>query len=228
MKTLLLYFVTLVVGEESLPKNVPDALDVNRFHDGFASISPYTSTSPSFMPYTGEWTSDFDSRPHDDDSPLVTSSVVFQVDAKVRWNGSKLRVLEWGSYRFSAVGSWFDWNAETSAVGYECTWDATYGCCSYEYPHGKECLLQVPRIATVPYMHLVCCVGDGTYNLLSSATQERWIPFDEATMISTCFPVKNDITWKASLSGQLFCYANDSEGMYWNNHGTLTVTVQKV
>jgi hypothetical protein len=42
------------------------------------------------------------------------------------------------------------------------------------------------------------------------------------------FAIGNGVEWTAPESGELCCYANDVSTMYWNNKGSVTLTVTAV
>jgi hypothetical protein len=79
------------------------------------------------------------------------------------------------------------------------------------------------------------CGPDG-YDDPKLARYVRWRRFVSAkwfTLIGSVdgrheFVIGSGTTWKAPASGELRCYANDVAVMYWNNKGSVKLSVEQV
>ena len=84
-------------------------------------------------------------------------------------------------------------------------------------------------------MHLICGVGDYVSLLMEveesgSGGLQRYLPIEEEMVRETLFAVDNTITFEANPSqeGELICFANDADGLYYDNSGGVTVTVTRL
>jgi len=291
-----------VTGEVELPghandprglPNLPFSVDSNRISDGVSSISPWTSTGPSFPLYKGGTFTDPTSRQDHEGvtsvsrvqqgtcqtgsgayekaqarlASLVASSgglaalggsipldvatgewsgsqpdagakptKSFTVAAGERWNPSGFAIQPGETYTVSVSGSWQDLDGQltTNTMGYDATWNVRKKC----YEAGHQCrthLKQKLRFQRSNWMHLICGIGDYVTLMMEveedggSGGKKRYLPIKEEEIINTLFAVDNTITFEATpdQEGELICFANDAEGLYYDNLGSVTVTVTR-
>lgn len=135
-------------------------------------------------------------------------------------------------YHIEVIGDqrWVDGSIETSADGYAARYDAVSKC----YVAAGRCrsyLNSKLRVVTARanWMQLSCGIGEFVTLLqLVSENKDRMLPLQEDDFNDTLFAVGKSITFNASYSGELVCFANDSDSLYLNNKGSLTVTVRRV
>jgi len=48
---------------------------------------------------------------------------------------------------------------------------------------------------------------------------------NENEFLGTLFMVGGNKTFTAQATGELVCFANDAMGLYWNNEGSINVTI---
>merc|ERR1711988_1355249 len=76
---------------------------------------------------------------------------------------------------------------------------------------------------------LVCGIGNYISNLQDVALDlNRMMPLQEAEFGDSLFQVGRNVTFNASFTGELVCFANDANGLYFNNKGILNVTVSRL
>lgn len=178
------------------------------------------------------------------DDPAVVSalpkpSTTFQVYAAVKWNPSQFAIQEGERYSVVVKGNntgfaspqfWYDGGIRVNANGYSAYFDAISNCyialgrCR---PHLKK----KRRLPTENWMTLACGIGEFVRPIeeVQEGTEEsvRFVPLSESTLQQTVFVVGESLTFRASKSGMLICFANDAQTLYWNNHGALSVTATR-
>ena len=97
----------------------------------------------------------------------------------------------------------------------------------------RECLPMLmhhhARFPSQNWMSLVCCLGNVYTPLTLSAVAPRLMPTrDESLIMSHCMPMGSAKTFRAAITGELLCFANDAHGLYWNNHGTLSIRIKVI
>ena len=53
------------------------------------------------------------------------------------------------------------------------------------------------------------------------------MPLKEDELFPTLFAAGSSSTFVAADTGELICFANDHESLYWNNRGAVDVTVTR-
>jgi len=119
-------------------------------------------------------------------------------------------------------------------MGYDGSWNVrkkcfeTSGTC---YRHLK----QRKRWEASNWMHLVCGVGDYS-SLLTDVAEEgsksggkRYLPIAEEAVMGTLMAVDGTLSFTANpkQNGELICFANDSDGLYHDNSGGVSVTITR-
>lgn len=237
--------------------NLPYTVDSNRASDGLSSVSPLTSTAPSFPMHLGA-TSDvglraehfaakkqseqqqgvaaaFDGeyvseqRATSVDSSSVAPSTAFAVNASLRWNPTAFAVERGENYSVSVPGdqAWVDGFVKVDAAGYPAHYDAMSQC----WVAAGRCrpyLASRTRLRTARWFELVCGIGDFAWLLQEVAgATARYMPLREAAVSQTLFAVGLHATFTANHTGELVCFANDADHLYWNNQGTIHVVVER-
>jgi len=79
-------------------------------------------------------------------------------------------------------------------------------------------------------MHLVCGVGNFVTLLREVANGfDRFLPLDEMQLVDNLFAVDLSYTFTATPDqvGELVCFANDADGLYYDNMGAVNVTITR-
>lgn len=180
----------------------------------------------------------------------------FIVDAAVKWNPSDFAIQAGEIYSIttnmnnnmsffnysnpttiitnssnqSKNQTWNDGTIITNANGYSSHFDSKLNC----YFGKSQCrsyLKKRRRLAAVNWMSLVCGIGQYVIPLTEiqpgHENEIRWLPLDESVVGETIFYVGASITFQALFTGQLICFANDAFTEYWNNQGSIHVTVTR-
>eukprot|EP01038_Epipyxis_sp_PR26KG_P009633 gene9633-12971_t len=163
----------------------------------------------------------------------------FTVYAAIKWNPSDFAVQEGETYNITVFGSdqgyssqfWYDGGLRVNSEGYSSYFDAVSNC----YVGMGRCrphLKKKRRLPDANWMSLCCSIGQFVRPLTEvepgKEEQYRWMPLDEATLQETIFHVGQSVEFRAVYTGQLICFANDAHTLYWNNVGSLDVTVTRV
>jgi len=165
-------------------------------------------------------------------SKVGLPSESFLVDSAKRWNPSTFPIQQYELYRIEVFGDqrWVDGTIETSADGYASRYDAISKC----YIAGGRCrsyLKTKLRMAKAgsKWLQLMCGIGEYV-SLLQHVdeNQHRMMPLLEDKFIDTIFQVGKSIIINASYSGELVCFANDADTLYYNNKGVINVTVTRL
>ena len=61
-----------------------------------------------------------------------------------------------------------------------------------------------------------------------SQNKDRMMPLQEAEFSDSLMQVGQSLTFNSSFSWELICFANDANGLYFNNKGVLNVTVTRL
>jgi len=165
-------------------------------------------------------------------------SKVFEVDSRERWNPSGFAVQPGEAYKVTvaATETWRDSveqtdSAEvvTTTMGYDSQWSAAKKCYEAE-GQCRSYLRQKLRYANANWMHLVCGVGNFVTLLQEAAGgHDRFLPVKEEELLEGLFGVDLEYTFTAApgQAGELVCFANDADGLAYDNDGAVTVTVER-
>lgn len=163
----------------------------------------------------------------------------FTVRAALRWNPSDFAIQVGETYEVAVYGNdtgygdqfWNDGGIRVDAAGYSSYFDSVSNC----YVSLGRCrpyLKKRRRLPEANWMSLACAIGEYVRPLANieagKEAEYRWMPLDESALIGTMFNVGKATTFRAVYSGQLICFANDAYNLYWNNYGSLQVTVTRV
>lgn len=171
---------------------------------------------------------------------LPPPSTKFQVFAAVKWNPSNFAMQEGEKYNITAFAppdadytaqSWTDGGIRVKATGYNSYYDAVSNC----YVALGRCrgfLKMRRRLQTANWMSLICAIGEFVRPVQEvnpgSEDQTRFVPLDESRVQQTLFEVGLGVTnYLARHNGQLICMANDAHNLYWNNAGSIEVTITR-
>jgi len=166
-------------------------------------------------------------------------TLTFPVYAAIKWNPSDFAIQEQETYVISAKAppgayytdqTWTDGGIRVTADGYNSFYDAVSNC----YVALGRCrshLKKRKRLTTANWMTLVCAVGEFVRPVQEvdpgDVGGSRFVPLDESVVQKTLFAVGSETTFTAQNSGQLICFANDAHTLYWNNAGSLNVTITR-
>lgn len=156
----------------------------------------------------------------------------FSVDAAIKWNPSGFAVQEGEHYTISANNSqlWMDGLIQVNADGYDSYYDAVYGC-FMALGYCRSYLKKKKRF-DANWMALICGIGQFSRPLgpiqKGNESLTYFLPLDESFIQSTLFDVGLSVDFIASYTGELICFANDAQNLYWNNNGQLNVTATRV
>lgn len=158
---------------------------------------------------------------------LAGEMMQFSVFAREHWNETGIYLEKGAHYRFTAKGQWTDSNIKCGPGG---THDGKFHIGEVALVLGTtmgklENLLNknadmvgTKRFESYPWMSLIGVIancGNPGYD----GTPDKHQDF----LIGENCELKN-----ISRSGYLYCFANDSWEFYWNNHGSVTVTISRI
>jgi hypothetical protein len=163
----------------------------------------------------------------------------FTVYASVKWNPSGFAIQTGEMYSIEVEGSqggyssqfWTDGNIRANAEGYVAYFDAVSNC-HVALGRCRSHLKKKRRYLSANWMSLICSIGQFVRPLgavhKGNEAQTKWLPLDESRLLDTFFYVGQQTTFRAPNSGELICFANDAHNLYWNNAGSLNVTVTRL
>lgn len=166
-------------------------------------------------------------------SSLANPTSTFPVKAGARWNPSNFAIQPGESYRVEVLGSetWSDdsGSINVGSLGYDSKWNVRKKCYEAE-GQCRSYLRQRLRFPMSNWLHLICTVG--SYATLLHETLEdtqRYMPLKESSVIASMFAVDLVYNFTASPAdaGEIICFANDAEGLYYDNGGFINVTVTR-
>lgn len=160
----------------------------------------------------------------------------FAVYAAIKWNPSNFAIREGDYYNITVdngvdnVQYWYDGGLKVTSTGYESYFDSISSC----YVGLGRCrpyLKKKRRLTDSNWLSLCCAIGQYVRPLVETEPGKEYeytyLPLDESELIPTLFYVGNSISFRAAYTGQLICFANDANTLYWNNAGFLNVTVTR-
>jgi hypothetical protein len=127
----------------------------------------------------------------------VGQSVMVPVAARKSSNDTGLQVAAGQHYEFQTAGSWVDMWVTSDAGGYPTPW----------WSLGQRLGERFRRVPDAPWFALIGMVRAGTQSQL----------FIIGAASQVIMP----------MSGRLACFANDVPGFYWNNRGTVQLTIRR-
>jgi hypothetical protein len=128
-------------------------------------------------------------------------AIVVDVPAKAMWQATPVQVQPGDTLHFQASGRWFDAVIGCSADGY-----------SAPLFYGLNVLPRIP--------------DDGRYFRLMGRIVEDGVEPQHDDVAET-FAIGSQATRTFARAGELFVFANDHKGAYWNNWGSVTLTIEK-
>jgi hypothetical protein len=156
----------------------------------------------------------------------------FSVSAAIKWNPSGFAIQDGEYYSIVVENSqlWKDGGIEVNADGYESYFDAVSDC--YIAKNKCHSYLKKKRRFTANWMSLICGIGQFVHSLSAVRADNEaatdWLPLDESILLETLFYVGQSQTFWATHTGELICFANDADTLYWNNAGQLNVTASRM
>lgn len=165
-------------------------------------------------------------------------NITFTVHAALKWNPSEFAIQEGEIYNITVFGSqsgyseqfWSDGGLRINSVGYTSYYDPISDC----YVAMGRCREYLKRKRRVPegnWFSLACGIGQfvKALNPVLSGDEPnvKWMPLQESQLTKTQFNVGRTVQFRALYSGQLMCFANDAHSLYWNNKGSIEVTVTR-
>ena len=153
----------------------------------------------------------------------------FSVDAGARWNPSGMAVQRGHRYSISLARgqTWRDGAIEAGPAGYGSRYDARRAC----HVAAGACrrhLARAPRYRRAERLELVCGIGDYAWKLrVAAAGADRYMPLREDRILPTLFRVGDGATFTAAHTGEVLCFANDSDGGYGDNAGLVEAAIAR-
>lgn len=169
---------------------------------------------------------------------VSSPSQTFLVYAPIKWNPSGFAIAEGETYSIEVLGSqlgfspqfWSDGGIRVNAEGYTSYFDGISNC----YVALGRCRPHLKKKRRLPlsnWMTLACGIGEFMRPLgdikEGAESVSRFMPLSESVLQQTIFVVGNSLTFRATHTGELICFANDANSLYWNNKGFLNVTVTR-
>lgn len=176
------------------------------------------------------------SKPNFQDLPRPNKT--FTVYAAIKWNPTNFAIQEGETYNITVFGDqfgtssqfWYDGGLRVNAEGYSSYFD-TISNCFVGMGRCRSHLKKRRRIPKANWMSLACAIGEYVRPLVQVQPGEeastRWLPLNEATLEPTLFSVGKSVHFQAPFTGQLICFANDAHTLYWNNRGSIQVTIER-
>ncbi len=131
-------------------------------------------------------------------------SETLEIYAQQRWNATGLYLTQGATFEFKATGQWQNGRSAIAPQG-----------------RSRGIRRRIPglrsRAPDAPHFCLVGCVGDARNPSVSG---------DPGDM--TTFVIGAAATWTAAQPGYLYCYANDGWHSYYNNRGSVCLSVTRV
>lgn len=112
------------------------------------------------------------------------------INSRLKWNDTRLDVVEGLTYHYESDGRWIDWLRECNADGYS---DPTLDLLSF-----------LKRCRSAQWFQLVAAVDQKASQSIVLGRSGQFI---------------------APASGRLWAYANDAAFAYWNNKGSVALTI---
>lgn len=169
---------------------------------------------------------------------LPSPSLTFTVYAAIKWNPTVFAIQEGETYNITVYGNqfgtsdqfWYDGGLRVNAEGYSSYFDSLSNC-FVGMGRCRSHLKKRRRIASANWMALSCGIGQYVRPLVQiqpgKEEEFHWLPLDEAALEPTLFKVGRTVEFQSPYTGQLICFANDAHTLYWNNQGSLEVTVRR-
>jgi hypothetical protein len=123
------------------------------------------------------------------------------IDSKLKWNRTGVLMTAGASYSFQGEGEWIDGGIRTDPDGFP----------SARAPWWSRWLLRL-------------------FESRRRAPAERWFCLmgSEGASAAAVFRIgKSRAAWTATMDGELTCFANDVRIAYWNNEGSVTLSVTR-
>ncbi len=129
----------------------------------------------------------------------IGESATKSIVARNTWNDTGIRLVAGQEYRFTAVGEWIDWYIRCGPEGY-------------------------PSFTPLPLPFLA-----RPLEWLRRAPREQWFALIGAIDRNpqTQFRIGTQRTLIAPATGMLTCFANDIMFFYWNNIGSVDLTITR-
>ncbi|GMI57309.1 hypothetical protein ScalyP_jg1870 [Parmales sp. scaly parma] len=167
-------------------------------------------------------------------APPPNPTVAFEVNATLRWNPSNFAIQAGESYVIEVLGEqkWGDLfgEIEIDTLGYSSHYDARKKC-NIALGECRSYLRNTKRYKSSNWLSLICGVGDYVTLIQETAHNERFMPLIEQEFVETLFYVGDKYVFTANANmkqtGELVCFANDAEGLYYDNVGSLEVKVTR-
>jgi len=157
----------------------------------------------------------------------------FFVNASLRWNPSGFAMQANETYRIEVRGAqrWVDGFVKIDADGYTASYDAVSKC----WVAAGRCrsyLGAKRRLRDANWFELVCGIGEYVWRLQEQSDAvgndvAAYMPLREAEVTASLFAVGSFLDFSATHDGELVCFANDADWLYWNNDGQLRVDVTR-
>lgn len=168
----------------------------------------------------------------------------FLVDAAVKWNPSDFAIQAGENYSIIVTNissfsssthhqhTWKDGTIVTDANGYTSHFDSLRNC--HVLTAKGKChayLKKRRRLPSANWFSLICGIGQYVIPLTEiqpgHENEVRWLPLDEGAIGETLLNVGYQLNFQAVYTGQLICFANDAFTEYWNNVGSINITITR-
>ena len=129
-------------------------------------------------------------------------SVTVSVSSRAKWVATSVKVLPGDELSFQSIGIWIDAVIPCSADGYDGAW--------------LYALDRPPRINdNGRYFRLMGRIITGDIEPQSDNPDETFV-------------IGKHGQYRAAWGGSLFVFVNDRDGYYWNNWGSIRLTIEHV
>ena len=197
---------------------VPDVLNVARVAQ--SAVDKHATSRLSAEPY---WPTQ---RLRPSDAPVLVT-----VDARIRWNPARLYVEAGQSFEFGATGRWQDWTPWNRCGADGISNARARRSPGYLYGQWRENRAAMRRerhkdvtaklgrrVPEANWFSLIGAVASGQGISMASATVEDHEMFFVGT--------RNRV--EVTTSGYLYFFANDAPWMYFNNSGSVEVSIRRL
>ncbi len=150
-------------------------------------------------------------------------SVTFYINSSCKWYDTGLELKIGKKYIFTVSKDvfWNDSDIKTNACGYKPSELKWYN--PSRYALGLADLFNAKRFPEANWFEIIGCICDISNNCSKGDCFRMFNcnnpKYDENGNITNTFTVLK--------KGKLFCYANDNNYFYWNNNGSITITIKE-
>lgn len=149
-------------------------------------------------------------------------SITFKIDSSCKWYDTKINLKPNTKYIFTAVKEekWNDANIKTNACGYKPSDLKWYN--PSRYALGLADKFEAKRFPTANWFEVIGCICNDSNNCQIG---QCFRMFNCDNQLNNEIITKEFQTFKEG--GRLLCYANDNSYFYFNNKGSISITIKE-